>query len=206
MGEHEHAAGYVSGDLQRAEEPREEVLVRVAVAQDHRPDPLRMSGGRQLAHGPAGVVADERRALEVERAEDLGDRPRQSRRTEVGCRRHRHVVGAERPVGDDAPEAVGEKGDDLAPQCPVDEQAVDEDQSGPLTDLVVADGTGRRADLQRRRPDSRGPGHRAPPQPLAEIQTASMYLVRRAAVKTAGVPVPAMSDRCQAEVVSDLCA
>jgi hypothetical protein len=62
----------------------EEVLVGVAVAQDHRADTLAVCGGDQLAQRPAGVVADERRTIDIERPEDLGDDAGQPRRTEVG--------------------------------------------------------------------------------------------------------------------------
>src|SRR5205085_6190688 len=111
------------------------------------------------------------------------------------------AVGTERPVWNDAAEPVGEERHDLAPERPVGEQPVDEDQGWALSGLVVADGTRRCADLQRRHPpDTHRPGHVAPPQgSVLGIQTASMY---PCAVRTSK-----RYERCrQAEVVSDLSA
>ena len=46
----------------------------VAVGEDEAADPLGMAGDEDLRHGAAGVVADDRHVLEVERLEEGGDR------------------------------------------------------------------------------------------------------------------------------------
>ena len=72
-----------------------------------------------------------------------GDRAR----GEIGVRGHRRLVAAERPVGHDAAHPV-ELGHDVAPQQPVDEQAVEEEDDRALAARVaVADRSRRELDL-----------------------------------------------------------
>ena len=89
----------------------------------------------ELGDRPAGVVGDDRHALEVERRQEVGDQPGDAGRREVSVGVHRDGVRAERQVGDDAAEALGERRHDLLPEPAVDERPVDEDE-----DLAVASG------------------------------------------------------------------
>ena len=97
----------------------------------------------------AGVVADERDVVELERGDRVGDQVGHGGRGEVGVRRHRDDVRAERQVERDAAEVGAEAGDDLAPQVRVDEQAVDEDERRPAADAVVAEHALRQRELTR---------------------------------------------------------
>jgi hypothetical protein len=82
----------------------------------------------ELAERPAGVVADEGDALQPERVHEVDDHLRERRRRDVGVRRQRRLVRAERPVGDDAAEVLRQARNHLTPQVPVDEHPVDEQQ------------------------------------------------------------------------------
>ena len=91
-----------------------------------------MRSGRRVATiweiAPPRVVADERDVVELERRRSRRRSGRPTRgRGEVGVRRHRDDVRAERQVERHAAEVGAELGDDVAPQVRVDEHAVDED-------------------------------------------------------------------------------
>jgi hypothetical protein len=59
-------------------------------------------GATSCETAPPGVVADDRRALEPERPDQLGDQLRLARWREISVPVHRDDVGAHRPVGDQA--------------------------------------------------------------------------------------------------------
>ena len=84
--EHGHAARQLGQRRHRLEDPRREVLVGVAVGQHEAADPLWVAGDENLRHRPAGVVADDRHVLELERGEEAVDR---SPRCREGRGRHR---------------------------------------------------------------------------------------------------------------------
>ena len=117
-----------AGDLhQRPEQLRREVVERVARGQDQRTHPLGPRRHEQLADRPAGVVAHDRDVLEVERLEELGEQRGDRARGQIGGVVHRDGVRSEGQVGADAARPAAGGADDLAPQQPVDHEAVHED-------------------------------------------------------------------------------
>src|SRR5262249_18524116 len=123
----------------RLEDARGEVLVGVAVGEDEAADPGGAAGDRHLAHGPARVVADQGDVVEIERLEEAFDDRRDAGRGEVGVGGHRNLLGAHRPVGGDAVEAIGKSVDDAVPEAAVDQVAVDEDDGRPGSRLPITD-------------------------------------------------------------------
>ena len=78
--------GVAGGDEQRHERLRREVLERVAVRQHEAPDATGVGVDNELADRPAGVVADERDVVQVERLEEGDDEPGDAARREIGSR------------------------------------------------------------------------------------------------------------------------
>ena len=125
--------------MEVAEPAGREVVVRVA-GREHEPvHPLGVLGRDELTERAAGVVAHEGGPLDPEAVEELDDDAGQARRRQVGVRIHGHGVPAHRPVGDEAPEAIGQQRHDLAPDRPVQEDSVDEHDRRAVTDVVVPD-------------------------------------------------------------------
>ena len=112
-----------------------------------RPIRSRVAGDQHLRHRAAGVVADDRHVLEVERLEEAVDDRGDAGRGEVGVGVHRDLLGADRPVGRDAAAAIGEPVDDAVPEAAVDEEAVDEDDRLALARFAVADAPRGQLDL-----------------------------------------------------------
>ena len=121
------AAGHAGGELERAEERREEALVGVAVGEHEPAQPLGVVGGDELRDGAAGVVAAEDHVPQVALLEQSGDEAREAGRAEVRAGRRRLRVGAERQGRRERLDVLAERGDDLPPQPVVREQAVEED-------------------------------------------------------------------------------
>jgi hypothetical protein len=117
-----------------------------------------MPHGDELAQRAAGVVADQRHAVELQRVQQVGDQPRDAGRREVGVAAHRRRVRAERQIGHDAAVVGGEPLDDRLPQPPVDQQAVHEHQRRPAALIAIADRALRHRNLWhgRRSSASRG--------------------------------------------------
>jgi hypothetical protein len=70
-----------------------------------------------------------------------------TRRRALGVGVHRDAVRAQREVGRDAARLALEQRGDLAPQRPVDQQAMDEDHGRALAGVAVVDGPLRERDL-----------------------------------------------------------
>src|SRR5687768_12435753 len=87
-----------------------------------------MLGGGDLADRATRVVADEGDALELQLLEQLGERGGDPGGGEVGVLVHRHRVGAERHLRDDAAVVGLQPLDQRVPEPAVDEQAVNEDE------------------------------------------------------------------------------
>ena len=119
----------------------------VAVGQHEPADPLRVAGDEHLRHRAAGVVADDRHVLQVQRLEEAVDGRGDSVRSQVRIRLHRDLLGADRPVGGDAAAAIRELVDDAVPETTVDEEAMDEDNRLALAGLAVANPSRRQLDL-----------------------------------------------------------
>src|SRR5206468_13046362 len=79
--------------------------------------------------------------LQVQRFEKAGDDAGQASGGEVGVRIQRAAVRAEWEVRDDAAELTLEQRRDLAPEPPVHEQSVDEDDRRAVARLGVLDGS-----------------------------------------------------------------
>ena len=135
--------------LHRPEGRRQEVLVRVARRQHKPPQPRGMLGRDQLADRAPGVVADQGHVLEVQRGDEVGHDPRDAGRREIRVRAHRHAVGAEWEVRDDAAELTLQQRGHLPPQGSVDEQPVDEHERLAGAGVAVADRARGEADLFR---------------------------------------------------------
>jgi hypothetical protein len=133
-------AGHARGLDHRHELLGREDLEAVAVGQHEPPDPLAVVERDELADRAAGVVADERDVLEVQRGQEVAHQPGDARRRELGVSVHRRAVRAERQVRHDAARPALEQRSDLAPQGSVDEQAVDEDDRRALAGVAVVDG------------------------------------------------------------------
>ncbi len=87
LRDQEDRSGDACERLQRAEHRRQEVLIGVARCEHEAGQPLGMVHGDELADRAAGVVADERDALQVERLDEAGDDRGEAEGGEVGARR-----------------------------------------------------------------------------------------------------------------------
>src|SRR2546426_42794 len=108
LGEKERASGSHGGPREVAEHERQEVLVGVARREARAADAPGVIGARQLAERPAGVVADERHSVEIERGQEIRDDAREARGTQVRVDAHRGSMRSERPVRDDAAKSIAQ--------------------------------------------------------------------------------------------------
>jgi len=80
-----------------------------------------MPGDEDLGHRAPRVVADDRHVLQLEGIEEGSDNRGDAVGGEVGIRLHRDLLGADRPVGCQAPKAARESVDDAVPEPAVDQ-------------------------------------------------------------------------------------
>ena len=111
--------GILVNGAERLEERRREALVDVARGEHEARDAVRMLRRDELAERAAGVVADERHALEPERVHEVDDHLRERRRREVGVRRQRRLVRPERPVGTMQRKSFDSRGTTLRQRLPL---------------------------------------------------------------------------------------
>ena len=106
---------------------RREVLEGVAVRQHQPPDPRRIGVEDVLADGAAGVVADQRHVVQLERLDEGDDLSSDAAWRLVGVRVDGGAVRSEREVGGERADAMGgQRIGRRRPQRAVDQHAVDE--------------------------------------------------------------------------------
>jgi hypothetical protein len=95
-------------------------------------------GGDELRDRSAGVVRDQRGALDPERVEKIAHDRREAGRGEVRSGTHRHVVRAQRQIGRNTAVRPRERRDDVAPEVRVHEQPVQEHERLARATLAIA--------------------------------------------------------------------
>ena len=140
--------GIARGPQEDGEEARRKLVVGVARREDEAAHQVRVPRDHDLGEAAARVVPDERRPLDAERTDRLGDQVREPGGGEVRLR-HRELVRAERHVERDAAEVGREERHDLAPEVRVHQGAVDEDDRLAAAGREGAHPPAARLDLRR---------------------------------------------------------
>lgn len=129
-----HARGQGDG----LEQPRWGIALGIAICQRERRQPVSEVCGNDLRDGATRVVGHQVESFQSQMIAEFDDSPRQARQGHIGVWVSRRGVPMPGQVdGDAAPLLAGRRGDDVAPQETVGEDAVDEQRGSALSNIEV---------------------------------------------------------------------